>query len=124
MEDKNFNPVINAVVSIRQLAFGVSNKWSVMKNTGKKLEEELLQLSSLVIQNTDSETIQEWESEKNKYQYNLSELRRIVSYVIEKINTKSTNGIIKSWNSYPEFSNGIYKTLSKMKQKLAAYNYN
>lgn len=115
MENKNFNPAIEAVTSIRHLAFGISNKWSVMKTTGKKLEKELTQLSTLVNQFGNVDTNQQWESEKNKYQYNLNELKRILSFSIDKIQQKTADGLTDTWNSYIEFSDGITQNLAIMK---------
>lgn len=115
MENKNFNPAIEAVTSIRHLAFGISNKWSVMKTTGEKLEKELTQLSNLVSQFGNVDTNQQWESEKNKYQYNLNELKRILSFSIDKIQQKTAEGLTDTWNSYVEFSDGITQNLAAMR---------
>ncbi|CAL2104585.1 conserved protein of unknown function [Tenacibaculum sp. 190130A14a] len=112
--DKNNNPVIKAVVSIRHLALGLSTNWSNMKSIGNNFEKEMNIVSSIVEEFTDAKTKNQWESEKNKYQYNLSELKRILSNTINKIKDKNSENLSSDWNSYQGFSNDMTLTLSNM----------
>lgn len=112
--DKNNNAVIKAVVSIRHLALSLSTNWSNMKSIGSTFEKEMNAASLIVKQFTESEIKNQWESEKNKYQYNLSELKRILSNTINKVKDKNSENLSSGWNSYQGFSNDMTLTLSNM----------
>lgn len=114
MDKKEFNPALNAVVSIRHLAKGVTNKWSNMKTIGASLERELEAVSSVVDQFAANETLQAWKSEENKYQYNLSELKRILAGTVAKIKGRTATNLTKDWNSYHEFADGLSQNLANM----------
>lgn len=112
--DNNNNAVIKPVVSIRHLALGLSTNWANMKSIGSTFEKEMNTVTSIVKQFTDAEIKNQWESEKNKYQYNLSKLKRILSNTINKIKDKNSENLFSDWNSYQGFSNDMTLTLSNM----------
>lgn len=116
MVENNFNPAIKAVVSIRYLALGISKKWSHMKSIGNNIEEELMKVTNLVYQYGHNETKQKWQSEQNSYNYNLSELKRILKNVTSKIKNKNADGLKNSWDEYKKFAQGLENNLLELKK--------
>lgn len=116
MESKKINPTIKAIVSIRHLALGITNKWSNMKKIGNSLDNELASLSELISKYGTIETKQRWESQKREYLKNLDELKKILANASEKIKAKSTDSLTENWNTYHNYSQAVFQNLNSMKE--------
>ena len=80
MEEQNFNPVIEAVVSIRHLAISAKDNWTAMNKEGAVIQNNLEEASSLVKKYAAHETKDQWLSEFNKYMDNLRHLKVIFEF--------------------------------------------
>lgn len=114
MKEENFNPEINAIVSIRHLAMGVSKKWVNIKTIGNTLNNELTLANEFINLYGSSKTIENWNDFKLNYQTNLASLKKVLDTTVEKIKTRNTYEISEDWNSYKQFSNEVLESLKSM----------
>ncbi|WP_422080116.1 hypothetical protein [Ulvibacterium sp.] len=115
MEQKEFNPIIEAVVTIRQYALSVSDNWSSMKALGAVLKEDMDKATGMInIYGLDA-TKQQWASELIDYNASKSHLEDIMQFVISRIKEKSTEGLSARWNDYPGHVSTMEASYEKMK---------
>ena len=116
MEDKNFNPAIEAVVLIRHFATAASNNWSSMKTLGGILKTDIESVTEKVHQYASEATKQKWEIELNKYDDIRQQLQKIMAETISKIKEKSTEKLSQEWGSYPQHVVKIERSYATLKQ--------
>ncbi|WP_299365799.1 hypothetical protein [Winogradskyella sp.] len=114
MEEQNFNPVIEAVVSIRHLAISASDNWTAMNKAGSIIQSNLKEAASLVKKYANLSTKDQWLSEFNKYMDNLGHLKVILNSAIDKIKSKNSVGISEGWEKHLQFSKNIASNLSDL----------
>ncbi|KZS38558.1 hypothetical protein AWE51_13230 [Aquimarina aggregata] len=114
MEKQNFNPLIEAVISIRHLSIASSKKWTTMKTVGAEVQNNLDQISSLVEKHASESTKSKWKSELANYSKNLDYLKKIMDLAISKINEKKAEGIFAEWNNYLPYVNKLKSNLSNL----------
>lgn len=115
MEEKEFNPIIEAVVSIRQYALSVSENWSSMKVLGAVLKEDMDKATEMVNMYGSNPTKQQWVSELIDFNASKSHLEEIMWFVISRIKEKSTEGLSARWNDYPGHVSKMEASYEKMK---------
>ncbi|WP_271766636.1 hypothetical protein [Aquimarina algiphila] len=114
MDNKSFNPVIEAVVSIRQLAVSTSENWTAMRKIGASLQNNLYEASKIV-ENYGSETTKDkWKLEAKAYTENLNQLKSIMESAISKIKEKSTQALSENWNHHHQYSTAIKQSLNEL----------
>ncbi len=116
MERKEFNPIIEAVVSIRQYALSVSDNWSSMKALAALLKEDMDKATGMVNMYGSDATKQQWASEHIDYNASRSHLEEIMQFVISRIKEKSTEGLTARWNDYPGHVSKMEASYQKMKR--------
>ena len=107
MTEQNFNPVIEAVVSIRHLASSTVNNWNTMNNISAGLKNDIEKASILIEHFSSEESKLQWTLEMNAFNNNIDSLKAIMKSAIEKIKNKNANNISQSWNTYPKYAAGI-----------------
>lgn len=115
MVKQNFNPIIEAVMSIRHLVIASSEKWTAMRINGAIVQKNLGKASSLIEKYTSVNAKEEWKYEMNNYTENLKQLKMIMNSAISKINNKKSNSLVEDWNNYPQYSDGIKSNLTNLK---------
>ncbi len=116
MKEQEFNPVITAVVSIRQLAKAIRGNWSDMIKNGKDLEASLAHLNNLVVSYGNAKTKQDWSAEITNYNTNLAALKSIMTSVQTQIKATNSDGIATKWNSYKSYATVIETTFHKLQE--------
>ncbi|WP_420602995.1 hypothetical protein [Flagellimonas sp.] len=114
MEQKKFNPIIEAVVSIRQYVLSVSENWTSMKSLGAVLKDDMDKATGMVNMYGSESTKQQWASELIDFNASKSHLEKIMQFVITRIKEKSTEGISGRWNDYPEHVSKMEASYKKM----------
>lgn len=114
MEKQNFNPVIEAVVSIRHLAIATSENWTTMRKVGEIVKTNLENASSLVSTYGSENTKNNWNSEMGSYNDNLSHLKVILNSTIDKIKAKNSQGLSEGWNNYKQYSDNITSSITNL----------
>lgn len=117
MENKDFNPTIEAVVSIRHFAIAASNNWSSMKALGGVLRTDIEEATAKVNTYASEATRLKWADELKKYNEGRQQLQKIMSSTISKIKEKSTQKLSEEWDGYPEHVakiEGNYATLKNL----------
>ncbi|MCL6266564.1 hypothetical protein [Flagellimonas myxillae] len=115
MEQKEFNPIIEAVVSIRQYALSISENWTSMKSMGAVLKEDMDKATGMVNMYGSETTKQQWASEIIDFNATKSHLEEIMRFVISRIKEKSTEGLSARWNDYPGHVSKMEASYEKMK---------
>nr|WP_299338196.1 hypothetical protein [Allomuricauda sp.] len=116
MEQKEFNPIIEAVVSIRHYAIAMSNNWSSMKAVGAVLKDDIEKATNMVKAYGSDSTIHQWASERIGFDATKSQLQEIMNQTISKIKNKSAKGLLQDWNTYPGYVSKIESTYERMKE--------
>ena len=101
MEHQYFNPVIEAIVSIRHFVTSASNNWASMKTLGEALTLTMKEASDLIDVYASEQHKEEWVTELTIYGQHLEQLKAIMSKTIAKIKNKQPDGSY-IWNTYPE----------------------
>lgn len=101
MEEKEFNPIIEAVVSLRHYAMAVSENWNSMKSIGALINNDMEEATQLIEKYGSNTTRQRWSGELIDYNATKDHLQEIMNFVISKIKAKTTDGISERWNEYP-----------------------
>jgi len=114
MEEQNFNPLIETVVTIRHLAMAISNNWSAMKDLGKDIANGLEQAQKEIDEYASSGTNENWNLEMNKYNINLGHLKLILGATIKKIKSKDSQEISSEWDNYPVYADSIKSSLKTL----------
>lgn len=114
MEQKEFNPIIEAVVSIRQYVLSVSENWTAMKSLGVTLKNDMDKATGMVNMYGSDSTKQHWASELIDFNASKSHLEEIMQFVISRIKEKSTEGLSTRWNDYPEHVSKMEVSYKKM----------
>ena len=116
MEDKDFNPLIEAVTTIRQLATAIVGNWSTMKSTGTLLTADMEKASLLVSGHGENETKKLWQSLLEEFDAELHILKEIMSDAIDKIKRKEADGISENWKKHPVHVQRIEKIYDELEQ--------
>lgn len=116
MQEQNFNPVIEAVVSIRHLAISLTENWTIMKKSGTSIQNNLEQASNLVNDYAKTSTKENWQLKLSEYHENLDFLKQILNTAIEKIKAKNASGLFEEWEKRHEYG----KTVSTKLRDLEA----
>ncbi len=114
MEHQNFNPVIEAVVSIRHLVISVSSNWTSMKTLGETLTLTMKEASDLIDINATKQNKEEWVTELTTYGQHLKQLKDIMSKAVAKIKNKQSDGLLHIWNTYPEHARNIELSYNRL----------
>ena len=117
MEEQNFNPAIEAVVSIRHFAMAASNNWNSIKSLGSRLKSDIETIAIMIDKYGSNGTKQKWKAEHENYEKELRHLQEIMSHTISKIKGKSAGNLSEEWNKYPNHVKKIeqsYKLLKSM----------
>ncbi len=115
MEKQHFNPIIETIVSIRQLAIASSENWTAIKTAGSTIEKKINEASVLIKQNASNNSLSKWETHINNYKKNLSHLKMIMNAAISKIKEKKANNISEDWEHYHQYSKEIIYSFKKLK---------
>ena len=107
MKDQNFNPIIEAVVSIRHLALAITDNWTSMKTSGTIINSKLEKATKQINQYASKITIDDWHSKVDMYNQNVSHLKVIMDTAVGKIKEKKAHGISKTWDGYHDYTQGI-----------------
>ena len=116
MEQKEFNPIIEAVVAIRHYAIAVSNNWSSMKVIGAVLKDDMEKATDLVQNYGANDTRVQWTKELSAYDAAKSQLLDIMNNTISKIQSKSAKGLVDNWNRYPIYVSKMVSGYERMKE--------
>ncbi len=116
MERKEFNPIIEAVVSIRHYAIAVSNNWSTMKAIGAVLKDDVEKATDLIQDHGSNGTKAQWSKELIEYYGAKSQLLDIMNNIISKIKAKSAQGLLDHWNKYPGYVSKMESSYERMKE--------
>lgn len=114
MKEQDFNPVITAIVAIRQLAKVLRGNWSDMIKNGKEIEASLAKLNHLVTAYGTNETKQHWSLEVTNYNTHLIALKTIMTNVQAKVKSKDSNGIASMWGNYKEYASALKTTFNNL----------
>lgn len=117
MKEENFNPLINAVVSIRHLAISASNNWTAMNSKGSVIKSDIDDASNLIHKYGSEKTKNDWQHEIDDFTKNLNQLKTIMASAISKIKQKSADSLSKDWMEYPQYAFRIehsFKNLEKI----------
>lgn len=120
MQNENFNPLIEAVVSIRHFAIAASNNWSTMKSLGAIVKEDMEAATTLINTHANEEAKHLWSSELIKYNAERAQLQEILGYVVSRIKEKSANNLTDIWNQSAQHSSNIetiYRKLHEIGQR-------
>ncbi|GAA3508532.1 hypothetical protein GCM10022393_19910 [Aquimarina addita] len=115
MENKDFNPIIEAVVSIRNYATVASSNWSNIKKYGSVISNNIEKAYAIINNYSSEDTKKSWIDEMLKYANNLSQLQEIMNAAIHKIKNKKADRIFEDWNEYPKYVIAIEKNYSTLK---------
>lgn len=113
--ENNFNPVIEAVVSIRHFALAASNNWSTMNTISTQLNADIETAGALIQKFGSEETKQKWTYEINGYNLDINQLKQIMNTTISKIKNKKKEDLYSAWNEYPKYVTGINKSYVNLK---------
>ncbi|MEO1009682.1 MAG: hypothetical protein AAFX53_00155 [Bacteroidota bacterium] len=115
MNEHEFNPVIQAVVSIRHLAKATSENWSSMKTLGSELSTDLEKATSQITNFASEDTRKEWLEKMNDYSETIQKLKQIMAEAISKIREKKAGNIADDWNHYPKYVEHVEELYEQMK---------
>ncbi|MCK8522224.1 hypothetical protein M0D21_11625 [Aquimarina sp. D1M17] len=115
MENRNFNPVIEAVVFIRHFAMAASDNWSSMKALGAILKTDVEEIAGKVDKYASENTKQKWVDELKQYSEEHQHLQKIMSDTILKIKGRSTEKLSEEWNRYPKHVVKIERSYATLK---------
>ena len=110
-----FNPKLQAVVSIRNLAHGISNEWNQLKQIGNEIDDLIDNAEEVISSLHKADVMGKWELEKDRYARNVTSLRGIMTKVRDKIRTKDAVLLSETWDDHKQYS-------SKLENNLEALN--
>ncbi len=100
MKDQEFNPTIEIVITIRNLAIAVSGNWTTMKSVGETLESDLNSVSNYVNSYGTEDTKLKWKAIMDEYNSELNILKDIMATSINKIKRKDAENIADHWEKH------------------------
>ena len=108
------NPKLKAIVTIRNLALGISNDWKELKSLGADIDESVRNASNEFINQAPVITHERWLAEMGKMNQNTLSLKGIMNQTVEKINNRDADGLTELWNSHHEFSTDLLERLNTL----------
>ena len=123
----HFNPVIETVVTIRQLAIASSENWTAMKKASFVISDKISEASTLINNNASSDSLEEWKTIIHNYEDNLTHLKSIMNDAVSRIKKKTANHISQNWENYHQYVKNInshYETLESIGEDVLPQNKN
>ncbi len=108
------NAKLRAIVSIRNLVFGIATDWKELKSLGSEIDELINSASTTFMNQTPVIAHERWQIEIGHIQKDTTALEDIMQKVVRKINHRDAKDLIEIWNSHKEHSTDLLNRLNTL----------
>ncbi|WP_123966691.1 hypothetical protein [Chryseobacterium phosphatilyticum] len=103
--EKQFNPVIKAVQSLRKLSLDIKTTNKEIQSNDTEIRQKIEDCGKQIAATNDSMVINLWIREKAKLIENSNALLKILEKIEEKFKEKEASGLIGIWETHEEYKN-------------------
>lgn len=116
MMEKDFNPAIKAVQSLRKLSTDVRSGNKKIRESDNEIKRQIADAGKLIFSSNDSIVINLWVSEKMTLMENMTVLLEILQNVEDKFRNKDCSGLMEIWQSYTYYKKNVITGLRELKK--------
>lgn len=117
MMEKQFNPVIKAVQSLRKLSLDIKTTNKEIQTSDDEIRRKIEDCGKLITTTNDSMVINLWIREKAKLVENSNALLKVLEKIEEKFKEKDASSLVGIWETHEEYKNLVldnFVTLERM----------
>ncbi|MBP2616133.1 hypothetical protein [Chryseobacterium jejuense] len=114
--EKQFNPVIKAVQSLRKLSLDIKTTNKEIQSSDNEIRREIEDCGKLIATTNDNMIINLWIKEKAKLIENANALLKILEKIEEKFKKKETLGLTEVWETHEEYKNLVLDNFVTMER--------
>lgn len=114
--EKDFNPAIKAIQSLRKLSTDVRSGNKEIKERDDEIKRQIADAGKLIFSSNDSIVINLWVVEKMSLMENTTVLLEILQNVEYKLRTKDCSDLIEIWQSYTYYKKNVITSLGELKK--------
>ncbi|MGD1892088.1 MAG: hypothetical protein ACFB15_16055 [Cyclobacteriaceae bacterium] len=108
------NAKLRAIVSIRNLVFGIATDWKELKSLGSEIDELINSASTTFMNQTPVIAHERWQIEIGHIQKDTTALEDIMQKVVSKSYHRDAKDLIEIWNSHKEHSTDLLNRLNTL----------
>ncbi|MBK1895873.1 hypothetical protein [Chryseobacterium paridis] len=116
MMEKDFNPVIKAVQSLRKLSTDIKATNLEIKECNEKATQQIAEAGKLIIASNDNLIINLWVNEKAEVMENTTVLLGILQSLEEKFKNKDCSNLSEMWETHSHYKNIVMNSLLELKK--------
>ncbi|WP_131329597.1 hypothetical protein [Chryseobacterium piperi] len=114
--EKQFNPVIKAVQSLRKLSLDIKSTNKEIKESSDNAVQQIAEAGKLIATSNDSMVINLWIREKANVMENITVLFGILENIENKFNNKDTSNLTEIWEAHNHYRETVVAGLEKLKK--------
>lgn len=108
------NPKLKAIVSIRNLVYGISSDWKTLRALGREIDEMVNTASTLFINKAPIIAHERWLLELGKIEQSRTALNAIMNQVVDKINQRDAQDLAETWDNHQEYAASLLESLASL----------
>ncbi|ROI04661.1 hypothetical protein EGI16_08325 [Chryseobacterium sp. G0240] len=116
MMEKQLNPVIKAVQSLRKIAVDIKTTNAEIQSNDQKIRSRIEECGKLIATTNDSLVINLWIRQKSKLVENANTLLGILGRIEEKLRKKDTTDLVRIWTSHEEYKGMVLDNLIELER--------
>ncbi|MBT2623379.1 hypothetical protein [Chryseobacterium sp. ISL-6] len=116
MMEKEFNPVIKAVQSLRKLSVDIRLSNQEIKDSNDEATKQISEAGKLIVASNDSIVINLWINEKAKLLENTSILLGILQSLEDKFKNKDCSNLLEIWQTHDHYREIVINTLEELQK--------
>ncbi|WP_167386987.1 hypothetical protein [Chryseobacterium timonianum] len=114
--EKQLNPIIKAVQSLRKLAVDIKTTNKEIQSNDQKIRSRIEECGRLIATTKDSMVINLWIREKSKLTENSDTLLGILGKIEEKFRKKDATDLVQIWYSHEEYKTMVLDNLMELER--------
>ncbi|REC46467.1 hypothetical protein [Chryseobacterium pennipullorum] len=116
MMEKQFNPVIKAVQSLRKLSLDIKSTNKEIQSCDQEIRQKIEDCGKLIATTNDSMVINLWIREKAKLMENSDALLDVLKKIEQKFNDKDASGLLEIWETHESYKNFVLENFVTMER--------
>lgn len=114
--EKEFNPVIKAVQSLRKLSLDIRDGNKEIKDCDAEVLQQIAEAGKVIVASNDSIVINLWINEKAKLMENTVVLLGILQSIEDKFRNKDCSGLTEIWQTHNHYKKIVITSLGELKK--------